>query len=440
MVEEMEWKLLVHIGYALTCIVDMWVIADFTKHRFKPCIGNKYVYKVLYPIAAAVLFLVNLLEIPRLNLLASAALAGIAGIFYDADGKRRGYVIVQTMLIIFLLGICESVGFFVTAGMLKLLMAEAVDSSQGQFFYVVSSLIFTIMLYRLAVSKALQKKRVEHINSRQYFIYAFVSVFSMLNITALAPSGEGLYFNAKGIAIICNALILLFLNLYISNLIGYLSENSGLKMKIELLNQRSTLQEEHFIALDKRYEMALKVLHDVKKHIRVITGLYGQHEEEKAISYTQEISGMLTPLLLVWYVSDHILNTILNDKVTLGTEKGIRFDIHAEDRNLDFMKQIDITTLFGNLFDNAMEACGSTEGEKRIFFSMRERNGVLFLRLENTRSGTILWDKKGFPVSQKGEGHGIGLENIRNIVEKYQGDMVLDETKDRFICNISMKM
>lgn len=47
-------------------------------------------------------------------------------------------------------------------------------------------------------------------------------------------------------------------------------------------------------------------------------------------------------------------------------EKGISVTIKVDNVNLNFLAPIDITTIFGNLLDNAIEAAEKLEGGKYI--------------------------------------------------------------------------
>ncbi|MBO5292869.1 MAG: sensor histidine kinase [Lachnospiraceae bacterium] len=437
----MQDVILTYIGYLLSCVVELWIIADFMNRRYQKRMKKLWVHRGIYTLIGVGMFSINLLEQPFYNFMAWLAVACSVGMLYYRDGGiKRSLVIAQSVLITVLVAVCEVIGYFSMLGLKSLFQIKEYQSNMEGLFCTIGTLIFLIAIYRFVLSGILKQERIRHVRSRDYYIYFMVMIFSIVNIIVLIPSGQSIEMNWRGAAILANGIILLLLNLFIGDLMGYLSENISLKLKLELLKERSVLQEEHFIALDKRYETALSVLHDVKKHIQVISELYQQHEEEKAISYTQDISGMLSPLLPTKYVSDHILNTILNDKVTLGEERGISFEMDIENVGLDFMEQIDITTIFGNILDNAVNACSHLEGEKKVCFSMKTRNDVLFLRIKNRTSEAIVWDHKGFPVSRKGEGHGFGLENVRNAVERYEGDITFECEGGEFICNISLTM
>ena len=92
----------------------------------------------------------------------------------------------------------------------------------------------------------------------------------------------------------------------------------------------------------------------------------------------------------------------------------------------------DITVILGNLLDNAIEACGKLEKEKKwIRISIKLVKNQLFIRMDNPYTGQLR--RQGdrlLTLKADGGSHGIGLENVRRIVEKYHGLMETD-TEDQ---------
>lgn len=117
---------------------------------------------------------------------------------------------------------------------------------------------------------------------------------------------------------------------------------------------------------DKKYDQTVHILHDVNKHIKAIEGLYGAEQGNTAGEYAAEIRELLKPLIPVQYTENPILNILLTDKESVMKEKGISVTIKVDNVNLNFLAPIDITTIFGNLLDNAIEAAEKLEGGKYI--------------------------------------------------------------------------
>lgn len=432
-------QVFLNITFILSCIVALHITASVMKTQFQKKYSQKKVYTCLYVCLTIFLATVNLLKNPMINLLCWLLIAIVLGaFFYESPKTKRWKVVIQSILFYLLMGIAESIGYVAVTCLINL-MGLSVNNSDGYtIIHNIGAQIVLIAIYRLFILRVLEKEKMKDLTRHQYVVYLVVMFSTVLSQVYLIPFIQDIRVDAMGIGFMCNITALLFLNLYISDLIGYLSENNKLKVRIELLNQRAELQEEHFIALDKRYEVSLKVLHDINKHIKVITGLYQQEKSEKAISYTQDIVGMLTPLIPVKYVSNHILNTILNDKATIAKEKNIECVYTLENIDFDFMEQIDITALFSNILDNAIEACEKVERDRKINLIMSEKDGVIWIREENTCLSEIEWDMERRPVSPKGEGHGIGLGNVENVLKKYGGEMFLDMENHIFSCSITL--
>ncbi|WP_243006695.1 GHKL domain-containing protein, partial [Roseburia sp. OM04-10BH] len=111
----------------------------------------------------------------------------------------------------------------------------------------------------------------------------------------------------------------------------------------------------------KKYDQTVHILHDVNKHIKAIEGLYGAEQGNTAGEYAAEIRELLKPLIPVQYTENPILNILLTDKESVMKEKGISVTIKVDNVNLNFLAPIDITTIFGNLLDNAIEAAEKLE-------------------------------------------------------------------------------
>ena len=92
----------------------------------------------------------------------------------------------------------------------------------------------------------------------------------------------------------------------------------------------------------------------------------------------------------------------------------------------------DINVILGNLLENAIEAAAKTE-EKFLEVKVRMKQGILRIEVENSFDGELRQSKQGL-LSTKDESshHGIGLKNVRKMVEKYDGSMEVHAEENRF--------
>lgn len=183
----------------------------------------------------------------------------------------------------------------------------------------------------------------------------------------------------------------------------------------EVLIQEAKLKEEYYQALDQSSQQIKKIRHDLKNRL---VGIYAIEGNEELIrSRLKEIVGELEDSNRNLYTENYALNAILNIKCK-EAEMGnihIQCDILVPKyMNLDYG---DMGVLFGNLLDNAIEACQSIEDkEKWIEVVVNYEEPILILRIRNSKN--LLERKKRKKADLN---HGIGLNSVRQIVEKYNG-------------------
>ena len=100
----------------------------------------------------------------------------------------------------------------------------------------------------------------------------------------------------------------------------------------------------------------------------------------------------------------------------------------------------------GNLLENAIEAAERTEN-KYLNVSITLQKGILRIRIDNsfvTESTSYKEERDGSRILQttkkRKELHGIGLKNVKKIVESYNGNMEIHMENDIFSVNIILYM
>ena len=129
-------------------------------------------------------------------------------------------------------------------------------------------------------------------------------------------------------------------------------------------------------------------------------------------------------------IEDTAVAALLVGKTSRAAELGI--NLHLDPRSTlsadgRFLPSGVLVTILGNLIENATESLDrSTWKQKEIAVSIREKPDSLLLCVEDTGPG-ILPELLPFifepNVSTKGDGHGIGLSRIRELVNLYHGQI-----------------
>ena len=130
-----------------------------------------------------------------------------------------------------------------------------------------------------------------------------------------------------------------------------------------------------------------------------------------------------------------MLNILLADRKQAAESIGIRFVVRVKSTGLGFIEPVDVTTLFGNLLENAMQAVLKCSGERYIKVHIKNYNEMLSIRIENSVENEVRI-KNGKPVNTGGKGTGIGCLNVQRCVEKYGGSVLYKNGNGKFYSDV----
>lgn len=189
------------------------------------------------------------------------------------------------------------------------------------------------------------------------------------------------------------------------------------------------LQYENYRVSAESVEIVNRKYHDLKHQIAVLRAADSSEERN---AYLDQMEQEIRSYEAQNKTGNKVLDTILTAKSLQCQQEGITLTCVADGESLSFMDAMDISALFGNALDNAIESVREiTDPEQRlIHLAMLREKGFLRLRVENRYKGEIRFEK-GLPLTSKKDKafHGFGTRSIRQIAEKYGGSMTI-ETKD----------
>lgn len=218
------------------------------------------------------------------------------------------------------------------------------------------------------------------------------------------------------------------LDLYIILLLSKLASSRIAEQELQLMHQQSEMQLQMYSALQNKYELSRSVAHDIEKHIRSLKLLTENASKQQSDAYITDLRTIAKRLNPTFQNQNTMLAIILNTVKERASKEEITIDLEINDFSLKFMRDMDITTLFSNLFDNAIEACSQLPIESRkINFILRKKLNLVILRISNPCI-----------TEEKEVVFGIGLKNVQEVVNKYNGVMEIDVENDVFNAAITI--
>ena len=166
-----------------------------------------------------------------------------------------------------------------------------------------------------------------------------------------------------------------------------------------------------------------RIYHDMKNHLLILNSR--SIENLDLVQYGESLLDQINKIETYIDTGNKFLDIILNDKYKKALKYNISIDIDANLKLANWIDDFDLCTLFGNLLDNAIEASIKEEESKR-YINVRAKVIKSFLTI-SVENNTVEGEEIDF-VSRKDdqENHGYGMKNIKNVINKYGGEMTFE--------------
>ena len=216
--------------------------------------------------------------------------------------------------------------------------------------------------------------------------------------------------------------------LFMINFIAFVLYNSLLEMYREkikniIINQEREYFYKQCFIMQKTVEDTQSFRHDFNNHMSILHEFISKGEISYAEEYISSLKENHQKYTSVYSSTGNIpIDSILNYKLNSLSDKNIDINIEVNVPTEFSVEIMDVSTILTNLLDNAASALSKVENEKKLNIKIIYRKGMLIISVANSYDGVVLYEN-GEIVTSKGNkaGHGKGLANIRQAVEKYNG-------------------
>ena len=180
--------------------------------------------------------------------------------------------------------------------------------------------------------------------------------------------------------------------------------------------------------------------HDMKNHMLHLEAELQQGHYEDALRYLEKMEGELENPAEHAKTGNRDIDSLLNYKIQKAEQvlSAVESDIHVP---MELMpKSFDINVILGNLLDNAIEAA---QGSRRKWMKLvlRADRGVFLIHIANScacppkrKAGRFLSTKENAVE------HGIGLQNVKRMVEKQNGNIEFQYEDGIFLVEVMLYM
>lgn len=199
-----------------------------------------------------------------------------------------------------------------------------------------------------------------------------------------------------------------------------LEQNKILELREK--NQQLIMQAIQYKNLQEKITDARRAKHDVRHHIALIQEYLREEKLDALHDYLDKYNKSLPDDSLVRFCENTAANAILLYFAQQAKDNCINYFVKVKIPNDIFVSDTDISVMFGNLIENALESCRNESGNDRKILIRASLTGSSFcITVDNTFSGTLKYTKDNKLVSTKHEGLGLGTQSVKNIAAHYNG-------------------
>lgn len=186
-------------------------------------------------------------------------------------------------------------------------------------------------------------------------------------------------------------------------------------------NHRLTMQAVQYENLQERILEARRAKHDVRHHIALMQEYLSGGDLDALREYLNRYSESVPDDTLVHFCENAAANAVLLYFAQQAKDNGIEYSVNVTIPADAAVSDTDISVLFGNLLENAVDACRGESGEKKIVVRASYAGKTLCITVDNTYSGILKYTASGDISSTKHRGAGLGTRSVRSIAEQYGG-------------------
>lgn len=195
-----------------------------------------------------------------------------------------------------------------------------------------------------------------------------------------------------------------------------------------LTNQNQKNQLEAYQDKEEIYRAERRKMHDYKNQLGTIQTLIRGGDVQSALDFAEKLTKSISVDMSAIHINHPVFNAVLTHKYRSMQEKHIPLILRVGDLHGVQLGDEEIVILISNLLDNAIresEKVLKNTGKAVIHLKLSYENDSLILAVRNPVVEKVEIVDGAVQKKHDGDGHGIGLLNVKAIVDKYEGEMVL---------------
>lgn len=204
-----------------------------------------------------------------------------------------------------------------------------------------------------------------------------------------------------------------------------------------IVNKEKDYYHEQLELLKRKQNELSMFRHDIKNHLAAIQQMIHDGQYENAGQYTDNIACKINHKDIYSSTGNIAIDSIINYKLRVASELGTNVRANITVPENIAVDEDDMVVILGNILDNASEALQKVDGDRYINIDISYDKGNMFVHIENSYDSYVK-SVNGRLITRKKDPylHGIGLQSVKSVVDKYNGQLDISHDEKSFVVDI----
>lgn len=300
---------------------------------------------------------------------------------------------------------------------------------------------FALLVY-LIVGFVVRKMNIKGIELSfgQYIfqIVAMICIFLQVGIMQGFAEGDALVWQYKQWFVIATIVSsILFFGLTI---LQQIIQAQKFTLERDNDNYRKFLeQQERYVSLVVRAdEKKRKMHHDLRAHMTALSYLSEKGDLESIKTYLKEMEHDIKQFQVEKFTNIYAVDAIISEWHQRITQMNIEWQWLGELANTEKFTVYDLCVIFSNVLSNAYEAAVKCTENGYVHVKCTVIGEEVVVDIVNSCIDQIVSNEKPSTSKKDKSSHGFGLQNVEDVVKKYNGTIEYDRKKESFRISIVM--
>lgn len=299
-------------------------------------------------------------------------------------------------------------------------------------FYLVP--VYGLMLW--AVTSRISKTRYS-LTTKQWVTFLFFPLSQVATLFYIFNSIFGTHFTTIQVVMLGVLLLLcVAADIALVRTIADAGRKAELEATNRMLEKQLNMQISHYEALTSQYEANRRIRHDIMHHVNTIQYLLADGKQQEAAEYAGQFLKENRRSSMLGQCENPVVDAFLFGRVEEAKKQGIpvKTDIILP-AELP-ISNTELVIVFGNIMDNAVEACAKIENPSIELDARIDGNYLIISETNPALPEPEDNKKRRIPELERG----VGTQILDSLAKKHDGSSVIENKDGKFTVSVILRL